>query len=154
LVELAGVSSPDLVLSTIARVLGHHLGHSEVSAEAIARATGEKKLLLVLDGCEHLIDAAAHLAQAMMRVCSRISILATSREFLRVEGEHVFRVAPLVVPQRDRPDDQILEHSAVQFFITRTQMSRSDFSPSKEDLPIIADICRHLDGIPLAIEFA
>jgi predicted ATPase/DNA-binding winged helix-turn-helix (wHTH) protein len=154
LVELAGLSSSELVLSTIARVLGHHLGHSEVSAEAIARATGEKKLLLVLDGCEHVIDAVAHLVQAMMRMCSRISVLATSREFLRVEGEHVFRVPPLDVPQRDRPDDQILEHSAVHFFITRTQMSRSDFSPSKEGLPIIADICRHLDGIPLAIEFA
>jgi predicted ATPase len=153
LVELAGLSSSDLVLSTIARVLGHHLGHSEVSAEAIAQATGEKKLLLVLDGCEHVIDAAAHLAQAMVRMCSGISVIATSRELLRVEGEHVFRVPPLDVPGRDRPDDEILEHSAVQLFITRAQMS-SDFSPSNEDVPIIADICRCLDGIPLAIEFA
>src|SRR5215468_2903614 len=153
-VELAGLSSPDLVLSTIAHALGHHLGHSEVSAEAIARATGEKKLLLVLDGCEHVIDAAAHLAHAMMRICSRISVLATSREVLRVEGEHVFRVPPLDVPRRDQPDDQILERSAVQLFLTRTQMSQSDFSPSKKDLLVIADVCRHLDGIPLAIEFA
>jgi non-specific serine/threonine protein kinase len=154
LVELAGLSSPDLVLSTIARVLGHHLGDTEVSADAIARATGEKKLLLVLDGCEHVIDAVAHLAQAMVRMCSRISVLATSRELLGIEGEHVFRVAPLDLPQRDQPDDQILEHSAVLLFIARTQMAWSDFSLPREDLPIIADICRRLDGIPLAIEFA
>ena len=86
-------------------------------------------------------------------MCSRISVLATSREFLRVEGEHVFRVPPLDVPGRDRPDDDILEHSAVRLFVTKIQMS-SDFSVSRKDLPVIADICRQLDGIPLAIEFA
>ena len=155
LVELASLSDPHLVPSAVARVLGLRLGSNINSAEAVARAIGDKKLLLVLDNCEHVIDAAATLAEMFVRLCPRATILATSRELFRVEGEYAYRVPPLEVPAKEQiKADQILSHSAPELFIARANQLGSDFSSRAEDLPTIAAICRQLDGIPLAIEFA
>ena len=98
LVALASLADPHLLPSAVARVLGLELGSSANSAEAVARAVGRKKLLLVLDNCEHLIDAAAALAEMFVRLCPRVTILATSRELFRVPGEQAYRVPPLEVP--------------------------------------------------------
>ena len=97
LVELVSLSDPDLVPSAVAGGLGLKLG-GEISAELVARAIGAQKLLLVLDNCEHVIDAAAKLAETIVRMCPRTTILATSREILKIEGEYVYRVPPLDVP--------------------------------------------------------
>jgi len=95
------------------------------------------------------------LAETVLRLCQATSIVATSREVLRIEGEHVFRVPPLdVPPQHEEDSGSILAHSAVQLFIARTRALDSAFVPHGESLPSIAAICRRLDGIPLAIEFA
>jgi predicted ATPase len=100
------------------------------------------------------VDAAARLAETVVRLCPATSIVVTSREVLRIEGEHVYRVPPLDVPSpQEQETDIVLGHSAVQLFIARTRALNSDFSP-RENLGAIAAICRHLDGIPLAIEFA
>ena len=154
-VELMALSDPDLVPTAVAAVLGLQPGGGAPSAESVARAIGRRKLLLLLDNCEHLIDAAAHLAETVVRACPRASILATSREVLRIDGECVFRVPPLDVPAQDSeaPAD-VLSHSAVHLFIARTRMRNQDFSPRDDDMPLIANICRRLEGIPLAIEFA
>jgi predicted ATPase/DNA-binding winged helix-turn-helix (wHTH) protein len=153
LVELVSLSDPDLVPSAVAGVLG--LGGEEIPAKSIARAIGGKKLLLVLDNCEHVVDAVASLAEMIVRLCPATSVLATSREMLRIEGEHVYRVPALdVPPQRQEESRTVLEHSAVQLFIARTTALRSDFLADEESLPAISAICRHLDGIPLAIELA
>jgi predicted ATPase len=110
---------------------------------------------LVLDNCEHFIDAAAKLADAIQRTCPHAYVLATSREVLRIEGEHVYRVPPLDVPPRhEKEAGSILGHSAVQLFMARARASDSDFSSCEANLRTIAAICRRLDGIPLAIEFA
>ena len=155
LVELASLSDPHLVPSAVAQVLGLRLGSDINSAEAVARAIGGKKLLLVLDNCEHVIDAAATLAEMLVRLCPRVTILATSREVFRIEGEYAYRVPPLDVPATEQMEaDQILGHSAPELFIARARELGSDFSSHAENLPTIAAICRHLDGIPLAIEFA
>jgi non-specific serine/threonine protein kinase len=155
LVDLVSLSDPGLVPSTVAAAARLRLGGDEMSPKAVARVIKGKKLLLVLDNCEHVIDAAAELAETIVHMCSRTSILATSREVLRIEGEYVYRVPPLdVPPEHQEEPDNILGHSAVQLFITQTTASNSDFSPHQEDLPAIAAICRRLDGIPLAIEFA
>ncbi len=155
LVELGSLSDPDLVPSAVAGALGLNISGETISAEAVARAVGGQHLLLLLDNCEHLIDAAADLTDLFVRRCPRTTILATSREVLRTDGEYVYRVAPLEVPAAEAVSpDHILGHSAVQLFITRTTAQESDFSPRAEDLPSIATICRQLDGIPLAIEFA
>jgi non-specific serine/threonine protein kinase len=154
LVELVSLSDPGLVPSAVAGAVGVKLGGDEISAESVARAIGAQKLLLVLDNCEHVIDAAAKLAQTVVRTCPRTTILATSREILKIEGEYVYRVPPLdVPPQREEPGN-ILAHSAVRLFIATTTALRSDFSPDGDNLPAIAAICRRLDGIPLAIDFA
>jgi non-specific serine/threonine protein kinase len=155
LVDLVSVSDPALVPSVVAGVLDLKLGGDEISNESVARAIGEKKLLLVLDNCEHVIDAVAGLAETLVRLCPATSIIATSREVLRIEGEHVYRVPPLDVPSpHQEGPDIVLGHSAVQLFIARTKALDSKFSPHAENLPPIAAICRRLDGIPLAIEFA
>lgn len=155
LVELASLSDAALVPSAVAGILGLKLGGDEISVEAVARAIGGKKLLLVLDNCEHVVDAAATLAETFVRRCSRTTVLATSRELLRIEGEHVYRVPPLDVPPPNLAvSEQVLGHSAVQLFIARTRAMGADFSAHGEDLSAIAAVCRRLDGIPLAIEFA
>ena len=154
-VELASLRDPALVPSAVAGVVGLNLSGNQISAELVARAIGERKLLLVLDNCEHVIDAAAGLTETIMRLCPHTTVLATSREVLRIEGEYVYRVPPLSVPPHHQGEpSQVLGHSAVELFIARTRALDSDFSPRGEDLSAIAAICRHLDGIPLAIELA
>ncbi len=154
-VELASLSDQALVPSAVASVLGLRMGGNEISAESVARLIDGEKLLLVLDNCEHLVDAAASLAEALVRMCPNALVLATSREILRIEGEYVYRVSPLdVPPQRRRAAVDINDYSAVQLFTARLTALNSGFSARPESLPLIAAICRHLDGIPLAIEFA
>jgi non-specific serine/threonine protein kinase len=154
LVELASLSDPALAPTAAAGGLGLKLAGGEISAESVARAIGAQKLLLVLDNCEHVIDAAARLAETVIRMCPRTTILATSREILNVEGEHVYRVPPLDVPPQHAEAANISAHSAAQLFIATTRAAQSDFSPHGDDLATIAAICRRLDGIPLAIDFA
>ena len=92
IVEFGSVSDPKLVSSSVAGVLGLQLGGNEISPVSVARSIGGRKLLLLLDNCEHVIDDAAALAHAIMRICPRASLLVTSREILRIDGEHVYRV--------------------------------------------------------------
>ena len=127
----------------------------EICVDSVARAVGEQRLLLVLDNCEHVIDAVANLTEALVRRCPTTTILATSREILRVDGEFVYRVPPLEVPAAEAADpDHILTYSAVELFIASMQTLNPDFLPQAGDITAIAAICRHLDGLPLAIEFA
>src|SRR5216684_555491 len=154
LVELVSLSDPGLVPSAVAGGLSLKLGGDEISAESVARAIGAQRLLLVLDNCEHVIDAAARLAETIVRMCPRTTILATSREILKIEGEYVYRVPPLDVPAQHEDPGNIPGHSAVQLFIATTRALQSGFLPNGENLPAIAAICRRLDGIPLAIDLA
>jgi predicted ATPase/DNA-binding winged helix-turn-helix (wHTH) protein len=155
LVELASLSDPELVPSTTAGALALKFGGEAISAEAVARAIGGKKLLLVLDNCEHVVDAAARLAEEIVRQCPQVTVLATSREVLRIDGEQVYRVPALEIPASDREDSrQLAERSAVELFVARIRALDADFAPNELNYSAIATICRHLDGIPLAIEFA
>jgi non-specific serine/threonine protein kinase len=154
-IELASLSDPRLVPTALAGVLDLDLDGDEISAEAVARAIGDKPILLVLDNCEHVIDAAARLVETTLHLCARASVLATSQELLRVAGEYVYRVPQLDVPPHDwgEPDD-LLEHSAVQLFVARLQALDPAFVLNPANVHSIVAICRHLDGIPLALEFA
>jgi predicted ATPase/DNA-binding winged helix-turn-helix (wHTH) protein len=153
LVELASLSDPTLVPFAMASALGLKLADDTMSGEAIARAIERRNLLLVLDNCEHVIDAAAALVETIVRLCPGVTILATSREILRVEGEYIYRVAPLDVPA-ETTSGGVADSSAVELFIARAKAFDTRFSPDADRLRLIAAICRHLDGIPLAIEFA
>jgi predicted ATPase/DNA-binding winged helix-turn-helix (wHTH) protein len=155
LVELASLSDPGLVPSAVAQALRLGLGGGDITAETVVRTISDRHLLLVLDNCEHLIDAVATLAAMLLRLCPRVTILTTSREVLRTQGEYVYRVPPLAVPEPGgREASEILGHSAPELFIARAKELGSDFSSNATNLATIAAICRHLDGIPLAIEFA
>ena len=155
LVELASLSDPGIVPSAVAGVLGLKLGSDDISPGVVARAVAGKNILLLLDNCEHLIEATATLVDMFVRLCPRVTILLTSREILRVEGEYAYRVQPLEVPVTDLADAQhILRHSAPELFLARANELGSELASPPENLPTIAAICRHLDGIPLAIEFA
>jgi predicted ATPase len=108
----------------------------------------------VLDTCEHVIDAAAAFAEAVLRAGSALHIIATSREPLRAEGEWVYAVRPLAVPADDAPNDQPLRYGAIRLFIERARAAGAHLVPDRNLMGTIAAICRRLDGIPLAIELA
>ena len=154
-VELASLSDPGSVPTTLAGVLGLDLCIDEITAEGVARAIGDKPILLVLDNCEHVIDAAAGLVETILRLCTHARVLATSQELLRIAGEYVYRVPPLEVPRHDwgEPDD-VVEQSAVQLLVARLRALDPTFAVSRENVHSIVAICQRLDGIPLAIEFA
>ncbi|UFW48214.1 MULTISPECIES: ATP-binding protein [Bradyrhizobium] len=155
IVELASLSDPALVPAAVSVALGLRLAGSVISAESVARALDREKLLLVLDNCEHLINAAAKLAETIVRLCPNVSVLATSREILRIEGEYAYRVPPLDVPPLRQDDEDVIRgYSAIQLFNARLIALDAGSSAGPGNLPFIAAICRHLDGIPLAIEFA
>jgi len=154
LVELASLSDPDLAPSAVAGVLGLKLGGDRVTADSLGHGIGDRHLLLLLDNCEHLIEGVAVLVETMMHLCPRATVLATSRDVMQIQGESVYRVPALDVPAPEHQvPDVILGHSAVELFVTRAKALGTGFSP-QEDLTSIVEICRRLDGIPLAIEFA
>jgi predicted ATPase/DNA-binding winged helix-turn-helix (wHTH) protein len=154
-VELAPLSDPSLVPITVATALGIELTSGKASPESVAAALGSKHLLLVLDNCEHVLDASARMAEALLRVNPAARVIATSREPLRAEGEWVYRVPPLAVPPEDRPDgEDLLRYGAVRLFAERACDAAANVLPDARASASIAGICRRLDGIPLAIELA
>ena len=154
-VDLAPLTQPTLVPSSIAHALELEFSSAEVTATQAAEGIGRRPLLLILDNCEHLIDAAALVAEAIVHNCPGTTVIATSRESLRIEGEYIYRVSPLSVPSAgDTDPDFILAQSAVQLFLSRMSLAHEPASMQHEDLITVASICRRLDGIPLAIEFA
>ncbi len=155
LVDLAPFQDPKLVAPAVAGALGLKLSSETISPQAVTRAIGNSERLLVLDNCEHVVDAAASFAEAVVQHCPNVTVLATSRETLRIAGECVYRVPALDVPANDREDlGRLLQRNSVELFVVRTQAIDSDFLPSADNVQAIAAICGHLDGIPLAIELA
>ena len=153
--ELAPLSDPGLVPVTVAVALGVTLLAGAESAERVAAALGTKRVLLMLDNCEHVIEAAARMAEAVLRANPHARVMATSREPLRAPGEYVCRVLPLEVPAEGTEGrENLLEAAAVQLFVARSQAGELRFSLDARTAAIIGAVCRRLDGIPLAIELA
>jgi len=156
LVELAALATAELVPVTIAAMLGLRVPESRSPTEVVATYLRQKDALLILDNCEHVVAETAQLADAILRNCPRIRILATSREPLRVTGEQLYPLPSLAVPAEidGLTADRALTHSAVQLFEARARLAVADFSVDDQTAPVVASICRRLDGIPLAIELA
>ncbi|WP_407156164.1 ATP-binding protein [Bradyrhizobium sp. STM 3557] len=155
LVEFAPLADPRLVSSTVATVLGLKLVGEEDAEDAVVRAIAHRRLLLVLDNCEHVVDAAASFSEAIVSRCPNVHVLATSREMLRIEGEYVYRVPPLDLPSGDWAEGPPVQGgAAAELFMARARALGREFGGDRETLRAIAAICRRLDGIPLAIEFA
>jgi predicted ATPase/DNA-binding winged helix-turn-helix (wHTH) protein len=152
LVQLSPLSDPRLVPAVVAEAVGLELPGGEISAERVAQALVGRRLLIVLDTCEHVIDAAALTAEAVLRTGSAIQIIATSREPLRAEGEQLYPVQPLAVPTEG--EGEPLKYGAVRLFIERALEAGANLALDPPLTRTISEICRRLDGIPLAIEMA
>lgn len=151
--DLGPVSDPAFVPQTVAAALG--VADTAGSPLAALTATiGPTPRLLVLDGCEHLTSAVAALADALLRGCPGLRILATSLQPLGVPGEQVWPVPPLPLPPGDLPPARLAEHPAVALFVARAAAVAPGFCLTDENAPLIVAICRRLDGLPLAIELA
>jgi len=153
--DLAPLAEAGLVPAVVAAAIGFEPGAGAVSPERVAGVLGAKRLLLVLDNCEHVIDAAAGIAHAILSAAPGVHVIATSREPLRVEGEQVYPVPPLGVPADDAEvHDDVLQYGAVRLFLERTRAAGPQISMDRQTAAIVAAVCRRLDGIPLAIELA
>jgi non-specific serine/threonine protein kinase len=154
-IELAPLSDPELVPVTVATALGLELASGTASPLSVANALRSKELLLVLDNCEHVVDTAARMAEALLRASPAARVIATSREPLRTEGEWVYPVPPLAVPAEGSSDtEDPLRYGAILLFVERARAAAPHFSADTRVAAAIAGICRRLDGIPLGIELA
>jgi predicted ATPase/DNA-binding SARP family transcriptional activator/DNA-binding CsgD family transcriptional regulator len=156
LVELAPLSEEALVPQAVAEALGVREQPGNPLASTLADALKGKEMLLVLDNCEHLVETCARLAQKLLTSCPRLKILATSREALNIAEETTWLVPPLSLPDPlEHPTVGELEgYASARLFVERTRRRRTGFAPGPQNVDAIADICRRLDGIPLAIELA
>jgi predicted ATPase len=156
LVDFAPITDPELVSSVIAKVVGMSQVEGRRVDESISQWLKRKTLLLILDNCEHLLGTVAILGDAIHRNCPQVRILATSRQALGVSGEQVVRLPSLDVPHKiaDLTPAAVLEFGAVALFVDRAKSVDASFALTDDTAPIVADICRRLDGIPLAIELA
>jgi predicted ATPase/class 3 adenylate cyclase len=154
LVELAAVADGALAAATVASALGLRLEPSRPVVETLVNALGSRRMLIVLDNCEHVVNEAAALADTLLSECPTVALVATSREPLRVAGEQRYRVASLGTPPDGSPVEVILSADAVQLFAERARSQQPDFRIDDTNATIVSAICRQLDGIPLAIELA
>ena len=157
LVELAPLSEPELVLQEVASTLEIREQPGRPLADTLVHALREKKMLLVVDNCEHLIDACARLVDTLLGACSHLRVLATSREALRVTGETSWPVPSLTVPEagEDSPTvESLTRYEAVRLFVERARSRLPSFALTPENVHAAVEVCRGLEGIPLAIELA
>jgi predicted ATPase/class 3 adenylate cyclase len=154
LIELAAVTDPDAVPAAIGTVLGVVSRPGRPALDALVEALAPQHPLIVLDNCEHLIDACASTADAILRRCPDVHLLVTSREPLGIGGEAIYRVPPLSLPSGDDGQSGWAGSDAVALFVDRARKQGVDLTADEHTCPIIVSICRRLDGMPLAIELA
>lgn len=155
-VELAPLSESELVAQSIAGAMKLREEPGRSVVETLLAHLKDRHLLLILDNCEHLLDACAQIADSIQRSCPRVHVVATSREPLSIPGEQVFRVPSLSTPdpKKNESADSLGQYEAVQLFVDRALLAQSNFEITKENASAVAQICHRLDGIPLAIELA
>ena len=156
LVQFDTVSEPTLIAGAVARVVGVCEQPGIDLADTLVEALKARDLLLLLDNCEHLVRACAELVERLLRTCPHLRVLATSQEPLGVSGEIVWRLPSLAVPSisQDGPFKTLAGAEAVRLFTDRSSVARPDFRLSRHNIAAVVQICRRLDGIPLAIELA
>jgi len=155
LVEFAPISDPSLIMQTIASVINIREIPGTPLKGLVHDYLREKHLLLILDNCEHLVEASAQVADDLLHIAPNIKIIASSREALGINGETVYRVPSLSLPeQADVTKDAAMGFESVQLFVDRASAANRKFQLTDEDASFVAQICSRLDGIPLAIELA
>jgi predicted ATPase len=156
LVELAGLTDPELVPHAVLAALGFMGQPGRAPSESLINLLAARQLLCALDNCEHLVEASAHVADASLKNCPELRILATSRDVLGVGGEVTWRVPSMAIPDAQRPStvDDLQRCETVQLFVERADAGRPGFRIMESNVSSVARICERLDGIPLAIELA
>ncbi|MCB0183361.1 MAG: AAA family ATPase, partial [Caldilineaceae bacterium] len=156
LVELAMIADPTLVPQTVAALLGVREEPSYPLTRALIAHLRTKTLLLIFDDCEHLIDSIAQLVETLLRACPQLKIMVTSRETLGVMGERTLRVPSLQLPDiwQQLPLHDLAQCEAIRLFIDRTVAVKPTFALNDANAAAVTQICRQLDGVPLAIELA
>ena len=152
--DLAPITDPSLVPSEAAQVLGVREEPGKPLLQTLTAHLKSRKLLVIVDNCEHLMDACANFANTVLRAVRDVRIIATSREALRVPGEQTYPVFPLPVPGRDATVEILSRSDAVQLFVERAQAQKPSFALTEKDAPAIAELVARLEGIPLALELA
>ena len=155
-VELAPIDDPELIAATVATAMSLREQPGRPLVETLEGALARRAALLVLDNCEHVVDAAADLASQLLSRCPTLSLLATTREQLGVPGEVTYTVPSLSVPaERELADvESVAAFEAVELFVDRAVRVRPNFVVTDDNAPAVAEICQRLDGIPLALELA
>lgn len=155
-VDLAPLSDPALVPQAFAAIFDLRESSQSSLIESLKIYLRTKNLLVILDNCEHLIQACADLSDALLRAVPNLKILATSREGLNIAGETSFRVPSLSLPDPDQPTpfETMREFESIQLFVERARAANTKFQFNAATAPVVAEICRRLDGIPLALELA
>ncbi len=156
IIELAQLNDGDLLAQVIGRTFGLDENSGDKPDEALIAFLKKKETLLIIDNCEHIIDASAKLTEKLLVNCPRLKIIATSREAMKISGEKIFRVDSLTTPNPEElaTIESISQFEAVRLFIDRALAVDSEFQVNNENAPALAEICHRLDGIPLAIELA
>jgi predicted ATPase len=156
LVELAGLSTSDLVAETIAKVLALPEVPDLAPLEQLGAFLQGRRLFLVLDNCEHLIEECARIASFLLARCPHLALLATSREPLAIGGEVVLHIPALSLPDPTQPLDcaSLLHYDAVRLFVERAHAAEPSLQLTTTNAEAVIEICRRLDGIPLALELA
>ena len=152
--DLAPITDPSLVPNEAAQVLGVREEPGKPILQTLTAHLKSRKLLVIVDNCEHLMDACANFANSVLRAVRDVRIIATSREALRVPGEQTYPVFPLPVPERDATVESLSRSDAVQLFVERAQLQKPSFALTEKDAPAIAELVARLEGIPLALELA
>jgi non-specific serine/threonine protein kinase len=154
--ELADLRDPALLAETVASALGLRDVSTRWLVSSLADFLAGKHLLLILDNCEHLLDACAVLADTLLRACPDLKLLATSREPLGIGGETVLQVSPLPIPEEDRASspETVIRYDAVGLFVERARAAYPRFEVTPSNAADVSALCRHLDGLPLALELA
>jgi predicted ATPase len=153
-VELGGVSDAVAVDESVAAALLVQQQAGQTINESLLSFLGNKQLLLMLDNCEHLLEPAAYLVSRMLAAGPDVRVLATSREALRIDGEQVVTVPSLTLPEDSATPELVVATEAVRLFADRAHAIRSDFALTSENAESVGQLCRRLDGVPLAIELA
>jgi predicted ATPase len=154
LVELDAVRDPDRVADAVAEAFGVTLRGTERADDVVIEFLRAKQMLLVLDNCEHLLDAVADLVNRIERSCAAVVVLATSREGLALDGEQILAVPSLAVPEIDADLERAARCDAVTLLVERARRVDADFVLTPGNCAMVAQVCQRLDGVPLAIELA
>ena len=152
--DLAQITDPSLVVPVVAQALAVQEQPGRPLAQVLRTHLGPLRLLLILDNCEHVIEACAHLVSSIVQTSAQVRIVATSREALRISGEQTYVLPSLSLPRSVDDAQAIGSSDAVQLFIERARLRRPDFALGERTSPVVAEICNRLDGMPLALELA